>query len=101
MAVAGADGEPPLPSAGLVLLAYPLHPPGKPDRLRTEHLPDVRVPALFLSGDRDSFGTPEELARAQDLVAGPVTSVTVLGGRHELKGVDEVIVAAVRDWLGR
>ena len=63
MAVAGADGEPPLPAAGVVLIAYPLHPPGKPERLRTEHLGDVRVPTLFISGDRDPFGTPEELAR--------------------------------------
>jgi predicted alpha/beta-hydrolase family hydrolase len=99
MAVAGVDGEPPLPAAGLVLIAYPLHPPGKPERLRTEHLGDVRVPTLFISGDRDPFGTPEELALAHDLVAGPVTCVTVAGGRHELKGAEERIVAEVRDWI--
>jgi uncharacterized protein len=101
MAVAGADGEVPLPAAGLVLIAYPLHPPGKPERLRTEHLPVVRVPTLFISGDRDPFGTPDELAEAQALVAGPVTSVTIPGARHELKGAEDRIVAEVRDWLNR
>ena len=50
-----------LPAAGLVLISYPLHPPGKPERLRTEHLPELRVPCLFVSGDRDAFGTPDEL----------------------------------------
>ena len=101
MAVAGADGLDPLPAAGLVLIAYPLHPPGRPERLRTEHLPDVRVPTLFISGDRDPFGAPAELAEARELVAGPVTSVTVPGARHELKGAEDRIVAEVRDWLGR
>ena len=50
-----------LGGAGLVLLSYPLHPPGKPDRLRVEHFPDVKVPTLFVNGDRDPFGTPDEL----------------------------------------
>lgn len=101
MVAAGADGEPPLPVAGLVLVAYPLHPPGKPDRLRTDHLPEIRVPVLSVAGDRDPFGTPDELADAWSLVAGPVTAVTVPGARHELKGAEEAIVAAVRDWLSR
>ena len=100
MVAAGADGEPPLDVAGVLLIAYPLHPPAKPERLRTEHLGDLRVPTLFISGDRDPFGTPDELASARDLVAGPVTSVTVPGGRHELTGADDAVVAAVRDWLG-
>lgn len=109
MAVAGATGatakgaatrEEPLAAAGLVLLGYPLHPPGKPDRLRVDHLGDVTVPTLFVSGDRDAFGTPDELAAARALVAGPVTSVTVPGARHELKGVDDLIVSAVAEWLG-
>jgi hypothetical protein len=83
-----------------VLLGYPLHPPGKPERLRIDHLPDVTVPTLFVSGDRDAFGTPEELAEARALVAGPVTSVTIPGARHELKGVDDQLVVAIREWLG-
>ncbi len=46
---------------GLVLLGYPLHPPGSPDKLRVEHFPRVRMPVLFVSGTRDAFGTPAEL----------------------------------------
>jgi uncharacterized protein len=88
-----------LPAAGLVLLAYPLHPPGKPERLRTEHLPEVAVPTLFVSGDRDTFGTPGELAAAHELVTGPVTTHTVAGGRHELKGADEAVATVVADWV--
>jgi uncharacterized protein len=58
--VAAADAA--LPLAGLVLLGYPLHPPGKPERLRDGHLGMVRRPMLFVQGTRDSFGTPDELA---------------------------------------
>ena len=53
--MAVADG---LPAAGLVLIGYPLHPPGRPDRLRSEHLPQIEVPCLFVSGTRDPFATP-------------------------------------------
>lgn len=100
MVVAGADGEPPLPVAGLVLMSYPLHPPGKPDRLRVEHLRSIRVPVLSISGDRDAFGTPEELAAALDVVAGPVTTVTIHGAGHDLKRRDDEVVAATLGWLG-
>ena len=48
-----------LPAAGLVLISYPLHPPGKPENLRTAHLPALTVPCLFVSGTKDTFGTPE------------------------------------------
>ncbi len=54
---AGPMGE----LAGLVLLGYPLHPPGRPDKLRTAHLPRVMAPMLFVQGSRDTFGTPAEL----------------------------------------
>jgi hypothetical protein len=47
--------------AGIVLLGYPLHPPGRPDQLRDAHLPKVGRPMLFLQGTRDTFGTPSEL----------------------------------------
>ena len=46
---------------GLVLLGYPLHPPGRPNQLRAAHLPRVKVPMLFVQGSRDAFGAPEEL----------------------------------------
>src|SRR3954454_23037966 len=52
-----------LAAAGLVLICYPLHPPGKPDNLRVEHFPALHVPCLFISGTRDAFGTPDELER--------------------------------------
>jgi predicted alpha/beta-hydrolase family hydrolase len=88
-----------LPAAGLVLICYPLHPPRKPEKLRVEHLGAIEVPCLFISGTRDEFGSPAELEAAHDLVAGPVTSVWVDGGRHELKGADDQVVGAVTDWL--
>jgi uncharacterized protein len=56
VAAAGQEGV-----AGLVFLGYPLHPPGRPDKLRSKHLPDIRTPMLFVQGSRDAFGTPEEL----------------------------------------
>ncbi|MBX3287464.1 MAG: alpha/beta family hydrolase [Acidimicrobiales bacterium] len=88
-----------LPAAGLVLISYPLHPPGKPDRLRVEHLPLLEVPCLFVTGTRDPFGTPEELQSATATIPGPVTHVWIEGGRHDLKGADPQIAAAVRAWI--
>ena len=88
-------------AAGLVLVSYPLHPPGKPDRLRVEHLPDIAVPCLFVHGTRDEFGTPDELQHWTATIAGPVEHVWIDGGRHELKGADAAVAAAVADWLDR
>ncbi len=88
-------------AAGLVLLSYPLHPPGKPDRLRTDHFPDLAVPCLFLSGDRDPFGSPTELADAVKSITGPVTVRWLEGGRHDMANRDAAIVAEVGEWLGR
>lgn len=48
--------------AGLVCLGYPFHPPGKPDKLRTEHLAEMKTPALILQGERDPFGKRDEVA---------------------------------------
>ena len=88
-----------LPVAGLVLICYPLHPPGKPDTLRVEHLPRITVPCLFISGTRDAFGTPEELEHWTATIPGPVTHVWAEGKGHDLKGADALITAAVTDWL--
>jgi predicted alpha/beta-hydrolase family hydrolase len=90
-----------LPAAGLVLVAYPLHPPGRPEKLRTEHLPDVRVPCLFVSGTRDPFGSPDELAAALEQVGGPVTVHLVEGAGHDLKRADAAVAAVVADWVAR
>jgi uncharacterized protein len=67
------EEDDPLPALGLVLLGYPLHPPGKPDQLRVEHFPRVRVPCLFVSGTRDAFGTPDELKRHAKKIKGTVS----------------------------
>lgn len=101
MVAAGADGEPPPASvAGVVAISYPLHPPGKPEALRVEHLPAIAVPCLFVHGTRDPFGTPEELERWTATITGPVTHQWIDGGRHDLKGADSVVAATVAAWLG-
>jgi len=87
-----------LPAAGLVLLSYPLHPPGKPDTLRVEHFADLHLPVLFVSGDRDPFGSPAELDEAVAAIPGAVTQVWVRGG-HDPRAADEAIVEAVGSWL--
>ncbi len=86
-----------LPAAGLVLLSYPLHPPGRPEKLRVEHFPAISVPVLFLSGERDPFGSPAEFAANIPAIQGPVTQVWVTGG-HLPRG-DERVAAAVVEWL--
>jgi predicted alpha/beta-hydrolase family hydrolase len=94
MAVAGG-----MPAAGLVLVSYPLHPPGRPDKARTGHFGDLRVPCLFVSGDRDAFGSPEELRGAVSAIPGPVTLRWVEGGDHSLRGRDAVVAGLVGEWL--
>jgi predicted alpha/beta-hydrolase family hydrolase len=88
-----------LPASALVLISYPLHPPGRPEKLRTEHFPALTVPCLFVSGDRDAFGTPDELESATGAIAGPVTHVWIERGNHTLDRVDDRIVDAVRSWI--
>jgi predicted alpha/beta-hydrolase family hydrolase len=91
-----ADG---LPAAGLVLICYPLHPPGKPEKSRIEHLPRITVPCLFISGTRDAFGTPDELTAAIELLPAPVSYVPVEGKDHSLRGADAFIATTVTAWL--
>lgn len=86
-----ADG---LPAAGLVLLSYPLHPPGHPDRLRTEHLAALTLPVLAISGARDPYGSPDELAAHLPAQ----TRLVVVPGNHTPADHDEV-AAVVADWL--
>jgi hypothetical protein len=87
-----------LDAAALVLVSYPLHPPGKPDRLRTEHFAAVGVPCLFVSGRRDAFATPEELERETAAIAGDVT-VTLVDGDHSLRRSEQQAADAVASWL--
>lgn len=96
--MAVADG---LPAAGLLLVSYPLHPPGRPDRLRTEHLPALEVPCLFVSGTRDAFGTPDELEAAAEVIPGPVTHHWIDGGDHGLRAKDDEVAAAAKKWVAR
>src|SRR5436190_22888425 len=81
--VAAADAA--LPIAGLVLLGYPLHPPGQPQKLRDAHLPAVRRPMLFVQGSRDTFGTPDELAPILVRVSPAPTVYRIAGGDHSFK----------------
>ncbi len=69
----------------LTLFSYPVHPPGKPERARTEHLPDIGVPTVFTHGTSDPFGTPDELRAAAALVAAPTEVVEITGARHDLR----------------
>jgi len=97
--MASSDIEDALGVAGVVCIGYPLHPPKKPEQLRVEHLPRLGVKALFISGTRDEFGTPEELASAFALLPSPPTVQFIEGGRHELKGHDERVATLLEDWL--
>jgi uncharacterized protein len=69
---------------GLLLLSYPLHAPGKPDQLRTQHLPNIRVPVLFVHGTRDPFGTIEEMSAAIKLIPGKTKLLPIEGVGHDL-----------------
>jgi predicted alpha/beta-hydrolase family hydrolase len=103
VAAAGADGI-----AALVFLGYPLHPPGKPDALRARHLTEIRAPMLFVQGERDAFGTPDELRPILAKLAAAELHV-VAGGDHSFKlpkrqgvaqeDVYETILDRIADWL--
>jgi predicted alpha/beta-hydrolase family hydrolase len=97
--------------AGLVLLGYPLHPPGQPDKLRTKHLPAIRAPMLVVQGSRDAFGTPDELRPILDRLTAPAELYVVEGGDHSYKvakkavpnqeQVHELVLDEVERWLRR
>ena len=70
---------------GLVFFGYPLHPPGRPDRLRAAHLPDIKVPMLFVQGARDAFGTPEELRPIMSRLEPSPDLYVVADGDHSFK----------------
>src|SRR5712692_3484515 len=80
--VAAAEGD---RVAGLVFLGYPLHPPGRPDKLRAEHLKDIRAPMLFAQGARDTFGTKEEIGALIKKLRLPATLYVIEGGDHSFK----------------
>ena len=75
---------------GLLLLSYPLHPPKKSEQPRTAHLPNLRTPALFVHGSRDSMGTIEEMQEAVKLIPAQKELVTIQGVGHELVSATKV-----------
>jgi predicted alpha/beta-hydrolase family hydrolase len=99
--VAAADRE--LPLAGLVLLGYPLHPPGRPERRRDAHLPAVKRPMLFVQGERDTFGTPSELSPVLAALEPAAALHAVAGGDHSFKlsRADAARQAAIYDEVQR
>lgn len=78
-----AAAEPGLADA-LLLLSYPLHPPQRPDELRTAHFPDLRIPALFVHGAQDEFGSMTELKKAIRLTRARRELLEIPGAGHEL-----------------
>jgi hypothetical protein len=89
----------------LLLLAYPLHPPGRAERRRTEHLPALRVPTVFVHGSRDPFGAIEALDAARALIPAPTRLLAVPDAGHDLgararPGFAEAAVTAVLALLG-
>ena len=105
MAVAD-DG---MAAAGLVFLGYPLHPPGKPERIRDEHLYRIEVPMIFVEGTRDPFATPELLAGVLLKLGDRADLISIEGGDHSMNvkgpkrdarevaaGLAEPVAAAIR-----
>ena len=80
-----AAADPALTLAGLVLLGYPLHPPGRPAQRRDKHLPEIGRPILFIQGERDAFGTPDQLQPIVNSLRPPPTLRVVAGGDHSFK----------------
>jgi uncharacterized protein len=70
---------------GLVFLGYPLHPPGRPDKLRSEHLPKIKVPMLFVQGSRDAFGSKQEITAIIRNLKLPAKLYAIEPGDHSLK----------------
>lgn len=90
---------------GLLLLSYPLHAPGRPDQPRTQHLPKLQIPVLFVHGTKDPFGSIAELESAVKLIPGPVKLLPVEGAGHDLgfkgKKVNQELPARVVEEFGR
>jgi len=95
--------------AGLVFLGYPLHPPGRPDKMRDAHLKDIQAPMLFVQGARDTFGTAEEIRSVIKRLCLPAKICLIEGGDHSFKvpkslgvpqqNVYELIMDEVFGWL--
>lgn len=89
---------------GLLLLSYPLHPPKQPEKMRTQHLPKLYTPTMFVSGTKDPFGTTAELEAASKLIRAKTQLVTIEGVGHDLgvntkKGAAELPVIVCEHFL--
>ena len=91
---------------GIIALGYPLHPPGRPDKPRTEHLPSILMPVLIVQGERDTFGTPDELRPVVATMKADTTLHVVPGGDHSLtvrgRKKDEIfegVLDVVASWI--
>ena len=108
MATQLAASDPELPVAGLVLLGYPLHPPGQPQKRRDAHLPSIHKPMLVIQGSRDTFGTPDELRPVFEALTPPATLHVIDGGDHSFKvaraggrqgAIDEEVRRTAAEWM--
>ena len=88
--------EDPSVAAGLLLLSYPLHPPGQHQKLRTEHFPNLRTPTLFVSGTKDEFGAIAEIEAARALIPAPTQLRTIDRAPHSLP---PTVAASLPEWL--
>jgi uncharacterized protein len=94
--MAVAEGR---PARGLVLICYPLHPPGKHENLRIDHFPQLDVPCLFISGTKDPFGSPAEFEEHLPRIPGDVTVHWIEGKGHDLRNAEQEIVDTTVAWL--
>jgi predicted alpha/beta-hydrolase family hydrolase len=96
-----AAAEDPQLANGLLLFSYPLHPPGRPERMRTEHFPNLHTPALFFHGAKDAFGSEQEMRAALKQIAAPWDLVMVEGAGHDLGRVPARIAPIIRERAAR
>jgi predicted alpha/beta-hydrolase family hydrolase len=102
LGAAGVDGL-----RGIIVFGYPLHPPGRPERLRADHLPSVKVPVFIVQGARDTFGTPGELAPVLETMPAGAEMLPIPGGDHSLtvrgrrEGVLGEALDAAAAWIER
>jgi uncharacterized protein len=93
---------------GLLLLSYPLHPPGKPEQLRTQHLPQLQVSTMFVQGTRDPFGSIDEIEAARKLIPAKTLLMPVEGAGHDLgfkskskrKDLPEAVLGTFQKFFG-
>ena len=98
-----AAAERPAMADALLLLSYPLHPPGKPEQLRTNFFPELRIPALFVQGSDDPFGSMAELVDALKLIPAATELLSVERTAHDLKRAGEMgeeLLARLRKLAG-